>query len=36
VLADAADRQWLLVFEHDADAPWGQVIHDGKSYTLSG
>ena len=34
ILKRATDEQWLLVFEHDAEVPWGRVRHDGKSYAL--
>ena len=35
ILKQAADEEWLLVFEHDATVPWGRVTHDGKAYTLA-
>jgi glyoxylase-like metal-dependent hydrolase (beta-lactamase superfamily II) len=34
ILRQAEDENWLLIFEHDADVPWGRVEHDGKSYRL--
>jgi glyoxylase-like metal-dependent hydrolase (beta-lactamase superfamily II) len=34
ILAQAAEREWLMVFEHDATVPWGRVRHDGKGYRL--
>ena len=34
LLTHARDEQWLVVFEHDADAVWGRVAHDGKAFTL--
>ncbi|MDQ6886364.1 MAG: MBL fold metallo-hydrolase [Gemmatimonadota bacterium] len=34
ILARAAAENWLVIFEHDADVPWGRVRHDGKSYGL--
>jgi glyoxylase-like metal-dependent hydrolase (beta-lactamase superfamily II) len=35
ILARAAEREWLVVFEHDATVAWGRVVHDGKAYQLS-
>jgi glyoxylase-like metal-dependent hydrolase (beta-lactamase superfamily II) len=34
ILRQAADEDWLLIFEHDATVPWGRVEHDGKGYRL--
>ncbi|HEX2721480.1 MAG TPA: MBL fold metallo-hydrolase [Gemmatimonadaceae bacterium] len=34
ILRQAADEEWLLVFEHDAMIPWGRIEHDGKTYRL--
>ena len=34
LLARAEAEGWLLVFEHDANTPWGRVRHDGKAYGL--
>jgi len=34
VLQAAVDERWLLIFEHDAETPWGWVVHDGKSFRL--
>jgi glyoxylase-like metal-dependent hydrolase (beta-lactamase superfamily II) len=36
ILAQAAEREWLMIFEHDATVPWGRVRHDGKGYRLVG
>ena len=36
VLAEAVEQHWMLVFEHDAQTAFGVVMHDGKSYALSG
>ena len=36
ILAHAAEREWLMIFEHDATVPWGRVAHDGKGYRLAG
>ena len=36
ILKQAVDEGWLLIFEHDASVPWGRVVHDGKSYGISG
>jgi glyoxylase-like metal-dependent hydrolase (beta-lactamase superfamily II) len=36
ILAQAAEREWLMIFEHDATVPWGRVRHDGKGYRLAG
>ena len=35
LLREAADENWLVVFEHDAMAPWGRVREDGKGYGLA-
>ena len=35
ILKQAADENWLLIFEHDATVPWGRVEHDGKTYRLA-
>jgi glyoxylase-like metal-dependent hydrolase (beta-lactamase superfamily II) len=35
ILKQALDEEWLLIFEHDANVPWGRVEHDGKSYRLA-
>lgn len=34
ILRQAEDEDWLLIFEHDAEIPWGRVEHDGKGYRL--
>ena len=34
ILRQAEDEEWLLIFEHDAEVPWGRVEHDGKGYRL--
>ena len=34
LLRRAAEEQWLLVFEHDAEHVWGYAEHDGKAYQL--
>lgn len=34
ILKRAADEQWLLVFEHDANTPWSRIESDGKGYRL--
>ena len=36
ILAQAVEREWLMIFEHDATVPWGHVRHDGKGYRLAG
>ena len=36
ILARAAEREWLMIFEHDATVPWGRVVNDGKGYRLAG
>jgi glyoxylase-like metal-dependent hydrolase (beta-lactamase superfamily II) len=35
LLAEALREDWLLVFEHDAQAGFGRVVHDGKAYRLA-
>lgn len=35
ILKRAVDERWLVVFEHDAETPWGQLAHDGKAYALA-
>jgi glyoxylase-like metal-dependent hydrolase (beta-lactamase superfamily II) len=34
ILKQALDEKWLLIFEHDAEIPWGRVENDGKAYRL--
>ena len=34
ILRRAVDEDWLVVFEHDAETPWGRIGHDGKAYGL--
>ena len=34
ILKAASEKQWLVVLEHDAEIPWGRVVHDGKGYGL--
>jgi len=34
ILKQAVDEKWLLMFEHDAEVPWGRIEHDGKAYRL--
>ena len=34
LFARAVSERWLMIFEHDAFTPWGQVHHDGKAYAL--
>ena len=34
IVAEAAEREWLMIFEHDASVAWGRLHHDGKSYRL--
>jgi glyoxylase-like metal-dependent hydrolase (beta-lactamase superfamily II) len=34
ILKTACEREWTLIFEHDATTPWGKVVHDGKGYAL--
>lgn len=34
ILKQAEDEDWLLIFEHDAEVPWGKVQHDEKAYSL--
>jgi glyoxylase-like metal-dependent hydrolase (beta-lactamase superfamily II) len=35
ILARASEREWLMIFEHDATVAWGRVSHDGKGYRLA-
>ncbi len=35
LLRDAADDQWLLIFEHDARQAWGTVLPDAKGYAYT-
>lgn len=35
ILAQAAEENWLLIFEHDATTPWARIRHDGKSYVIA-
>ena len=35
ILRRAAEEQWLVVFEHDAEVAWGRVVHDARGYTLA-
>jgi hypothetical protein len=35
LLKQAVDERWLVIFEHDAEVPWGRIEHDGKSYRLT-
>ncbi len=35
ILKSAAEQEWLVVFEHDAEVPWGRVVHDGKAYGVA-
>ncbi|MBV6522744.1 MAG: putative quorum-quenching lactonase YtnP [Gemmatimonadaceae bacterium] len=34
LMKQAMESEWLVVFEHDAEVPWGRVAHDGKAYGL--
>jgi glyoxylase-like metal-dependent hydrolase (beta-lactamase superfamily II) len=34
ILKQAVDEKWLLIFEHDAEVPWGRIENDGKTYKL--
>ncbi len=34
LLARALEERWLVVFEHDANVPWGRLRSDGKAYAL--
>ena len=36
LLTRAVAEGWLLVFEHDAEVPWGRIEHDGKAFRLKG
>ncbi|HVT38530.1 MAG TPA: MBL fold metallo-hydrolase [Gemmatimonadaceae bacterium] len=31
----AQDENWIAMFEHDAEHPWGRIRHDGKAYALT-
>ncbi|HEX6966113.1 MAG TPA: MBL fold metallo-hydrolase [Gemmatimonadaceae bacterium] len=35
ILERAMQEGWLVIFEHDATAAWGRVVHDGKAYGLA-
>ena len=35
ILKQAADEDWILIFEHDATVPWSRITHDGKAYVLA-
>ena len=35
ILKMAAERQWMLIFEHDATNAWGRAVSDAKGYTLA-
>ncbi len=34
ILGRAHEEQWLVIFEHDAEVPWGRVGRDGKGFGL--
>jgi glyoxylase-like metal-dependent hydrolase (beta-lactamase superfamily II) len=34
IFHQAEAEEWLMIFEHDADVPWGKIVFDGKSYQL--
>jgi glyoxylase-like metal-dependent hydrolase (beta-lactamase superfamily II) len=34
ILRQAAEENWLLIFEHDATNAWGRIEHDGRAYRL--
>ena len=34
LLTEVRDKEWLVIFEHDATATWGRVGHDGKAFVL--
>lgn len=34
LLTEAAEEDWLLVFEHDAHTAWGRARRDGKSFVF--
>ncbi len=36
IFHQAEAEGWLLVFEHDATVPWGNVEHDGKGFRFRG
>ncbi|MDZ7630747.1 MAG: MBL fold metallo-hydrolase [Gemmatimonadaceae bacterium] len=35
LLREAADEEWLLIFEHDAFHAWGTVVPDAKGYAYT-
>ena len=35
ILRRAVDEKWLVVFEHDAETPWGRLANDGKTYIVA-
>jgi glyoxylase-like metal-dependent hydrolase (beta-lactamase superfamily II) len=35
ILKRAVSEEWLVVFEHDANTPWGRLAFDGKVYGLA-
>ena len=35
LFARAMQENWLLIFQHDASVPWGQLAHGGKAYALA-
>ncbi|MEO5590549.1 MAG: MBL fold metallo-hydrolase, partial [Gemmatimonadaceae bacterium] len=34
IFRQAEDEDWLMIFEHDAEVPWGRIENDGKGYHL--
>lgn len=34
LLADVEREGWTVIFEHDPTVSWGQVVNDGKAYSL--
>jgi glyoxylase-like metal-dependent hydrolase (beta-lactamase superfamily II) len=36
IMKRALEERWLMIFEHDAMVPWGNLTHDGKAYSLAG
>ena len=34
ILTQAADENWLLIFEHDAKIAWSPIVRDGKGFGL--
>ncbi len=34
ILKRAHEEEWLVIFDHDPQVPWGRVGHDGKAYGL--